>query len=103
MTTAAAEPGILPMGSSKPAVTAASSSRGKAFVYAFSALYAVVFIAAATSNYLFYFAPRFDLGNMVQVIWSTAHGHFLRISDPGGADMSRLGAHFDPFLAALVP
>jgi uncharacterized membrane protein len=104
MTTTAVEPGVLPMESSEPATTVTTSrSRGKLFVYAFTALYAVVFIAAATSNYVFYFAPRFDLGNMVQVVWSTAHGHFLRISDPSGVDMSRLGAHFDPFLATLVP
>jgi uncharacterized membrane protein len=105
MTATAAEPGVVTLntvsGSAK--AVAGSDTRGRAFVYAFSAVYAAVFIAAAVSNYLFYFAPRFDLGNMVQVIWSTSHGHFLRISDPTGAEMSRLGAHFDPFLVVLVP
>jgi uncharacterized membrane protein len=65
--------------------------------------YAAVFFAAAASNYLFFFTPRFDLGNMIQVVWSTAHGHFLQMSDPTGLKMSRLGAHFDPFLMLLVP
>lgn len=75
----------------------------RTFVYAFTAVYAVVFSAAAASNYLFYLAPRYDLGNMVQVVWSTAHGHLLAMSAPNGDAMSRLGAHFDPFLALFVP
>ena len=33
---------------------------------------------------LYYLAPRYDLGNMMQVVWSTAHGHVLRMSDASG-------------------
>ena len=44
---------------------------------------------------------RFDLGNMVQAVWSTAHGHPLADHDLRGEQVSRLGAHFDPILAAL--
>jgi uncharacterized membrane protein len=40
---------------------------------------------------------------MVQVVWSTAHGHVLRMSDAKGVDISRLGAHADPFLVLLAP
>jgi uncharacterized membrane protein len=62
-----------------------------------------VFAAAAATNYLIYKSPRFDLGNMVQAVWSTAHGDFLQTSNASGTVMSRLGAHFDPFLALLAP
>jgi uncharacterized membrane protein len=80
-----------------------AESRRALFVYAFSAAYAGVFAAASTTSYLLYLQPRFDLGNMVQVVWATAHGHFLQTSDASGASMSRLGAHADPFLVVLVP
>jgi uncharacterized membrane protein len=46
---------------------------------------------------------RFDLGNMVQAVWSTAHGHPLQITGLRGDQISRLGAHFDPVLAAFAP
>jgi uncharacterized membrane protein len=46
---------------------------------------------------------RFDLGNMVQAVWSTAHGHPLQITGLRGDQVSRLGAHFDPILAAFAP
>jgi uncharacterized membrane protein len=81
----------------------AVGKRQRAFVYAFAGLVAVIFSAASAVDYHLYLEGRLDLGNMVQVVWSTAHGHFLRMSDPNGAEMSRLGAHFDPFLALLAP
>ena len=46
---------------------------------------------------------RFDLGNMVQAVWATAHGHVLRVTDLHGEQISRLGAHFDPILIAFAP
>ena len=46
---------------------------------------------------------RFDLGNMVQAVWSTAQGDVLSVTDVHGEQISRLGAHFDPILAALAP
>ncbi len=48
-------------------------------------------------------AGRFDLGNLTQAVWSTAHGRLLEITDLQGAQISRLGAHFDPFVALLAP
>ena len=47
---------------------------------------------------------RFDLGNMVQAVWSTTTGPDLENTQ--GIDrraVSRLGAHADPFLALLAP
>ena len=46
---------------------------------------------------------RFDLGNMVQVVASTAHGHLLQATDVRGHQISRLASHFDPILAAFAP
>ena len=46
---------------------------------------------------------RYDLGNMVQTVWNTAHGHFLQMTGGDGVQISRLAAHFDPILAALAP
>jgi uncharacterized membrane protein len=40
---------------------------------------------------------------MVQAVWSTAHGHPLRITDLKGDQISRLGAHVDPILALFAP
>ena len=46
---------------------------------------------------------RFDLGNMVQAVWSTAHGHLLQVTNLQGAQVSRLGAHVDPILVLFAP
>ena len=46
---------------------------------------------------------RYDLGNMVQTVWNTAHGHFLQMTSGDGVQISRLAAHFDPILAAFAP
>jgi uncharacterized membrane protein len=78
-------------------------ARGTLVVYLFSTAYALVFFAAAASSYVVFLTPRFDLGDMTQVVWSTAHGHFLQTNETNGVVMSSLGAHFDPFLALLAP
>ena len=46
---------------------------------------------------------RFDVGNLTQVVWSTANGRFLEMTDVNGEQISRLGAHFDPIVVLLVP
>ena len=46
---------------------------------------------------------RFDVGNLTQAVWSTAHGRFLEMTDLQGTQFSRLGAHFDPLVALLAP
>jgi uncharacterized membrane protein len=46
---------------------------------------------------------RFDLGNMVQAVWSTAHGRPLDITNLQGDQVSRLASHADPLLAAFAP
>jgi uncharacterized membrane protein len=46
---------------------------------------------------------RYDLGNFTQAIWSTAHGHFLSVTEVGGEQVSRLAVHVDPIILLLVP
>lgn len=50
-----------------------------------------------------YNTGRFDLGNMVQAVWSTANGHPLRMTDLQGDQISRLAAHVDPVLVLFAP
>jgi uncharacterized membrane protein len=50
-----------------------------------------------------FFTGRFDMGNMVQAVWSTAHGHPLRVTGLHGDQISRLAAHVDPILVAFAP
>src|SRR5215471_17844519 len=68
-------------------------------VGAFGSAFAVLSIAVNRS----FATGRFDLGNMVQAVWSTAHGHLLQITNLQGAQVSRLGAHVDPILVLFAP
>jgi len=58
----------------------------------------------ARGSYVNFREGRFDLGNMVQAVWSTAHGRPLEVTHSAtGEQMTRLGGHVDPFLALLTP
>jgi uncharacterized membrane protein len=46
---------------------------------------------------------RFDLGNMVQAVWSTANGRPLEVTNVAGEQVIRLGHHVDPLLLLLAP
>jgi uncharacterized membrane protein len=72
-------------------------------VYAGVAAYAVLFVFAAVVHFEVFEAQRFDLGNMVQAIWNTQHGHFLETTTLQGNQQDRLGFHVDPFLLLLLP
>jgi uncharacterized membrane protein len=65
--------------------------------------YAAGFAALSALRHEAFVTGRFDLGNMVQAVWSTAHGHPLRMTDLHGDQISRLAAHVDPILAAFAP
>jgi uncharacterized membrane protein len=67
------------------------------------AAYAAGFGALSVLRHEAFFTGRFDLGNMVQAVWSTAHGHPLRMTDLDGDQISRLGAHVDPVLVLFAP
>jgi len=58
----------------------------------------------ARDRYANFRFARYDLGNMVQAVWSTAHGRPLEQTNGyTGEELSRLSGHVDPILAALAP
>ncbi|HEY7732286.1 MAG TPA: DUF2079 domain-containing protein [Gaiellaceae bacterium] len=67
------------------------------------AAFAAGFGALAVLQHRAYTTGRFDLGNLTQAVWSTAHGELLELTDVEGRQISRLGAHFDPIVAAFAP
>lgn len=72
-------------------------------LWAAIAAFAAGFGALSSLRHLAFNTGRFDLGNMVQAVWSTAHGDVLSVTSLRGLQISRLGAHFDPILAAFAP
>jgi uncharacterized membrane protein len=72
-------------------------------VYAAGFAWAVGFAAVAAVRQSLFLDRRYDLGNFTQAIWTTAHGHFLEITEVGGDQVSRLGAHVDPIIVAFAP
>jgi uncharacterized membrane protein len=67
------------------------------------AVYACGFGLLASVEHRAFDTGRFDLGNMVQAVWSTAHGRPLDVTELDGDQINRLGAHVDPLLAAFAP
>jgi uncharacterized membrane protein len=68
-----------------------------------TAAYAGVFSWLSVLRYRGFSTGRFDLGNMVQAVWSTSEGRLLQSTDVTGRQFSRLGAHVDPVLVLFVP
>jgi uncharacterized membrane protein len=73
-------------------------------VWSTSAIWALGLYFMARRRFEDFRYGHYDLGNMVQAVWSTAHGHPLE-STHGltGEQVSRLGSHVDPILALLAP
>ena len=67
------------------------------------AAYAAGFAALSVLRHEAFLTGRFDLGNMVQAVWSTADGDPLRMTGLHGDQISRLGAHVDPILVLFAP
>jgi uncharacterized membrane protein len=65
--------------------------------------YGTAFAALSVLRHDAFETGRFDLGNMVQAVWSTAHGHLLQVTNLHGSQISRLAAHVDPILIAFAP
>jgi uncharacterized membrane protein len=82
---------------------AAASTVACRIVYAATGAYAALFVFAAVMHFAVFKTAHPDLGNMVQAMWSTLHGHFLEMTTPKGVQMNRLGFHVDPFLVLLTP
>jgi uncharacterized membrane protein len=65
--------------------------------------WSIVLFAAARSYYLEFGYQKFDLGNMVQAVWSTTQGRPLEATFDTGEQAVRLAGHVDPILILLAP
>jgi uncharacterized membrane protein len=77
--------------------------RPKTLLWMATAAYSAGFGALSILQYRAYNTGRFDLGNMAQAVWTTAHGHPLEVTNLQGEQVSRLGSHVDPILVAFAP
>jgi uncharacterized membrane protein len=77
--------------------------RPGAIVAAGATTYAAGLGSLAVLQHRAFWSGRFDLGNTVQAVWSTAHGDLLSVTALTGAQISRLGAHFEPIAVAFAP
>jgi len=66
-------------------------------------LWSALLFAEVRSDYLGFRLARFDLGNMVQAVWSTAHGRPLEMTLLSGEQAVRLASHVDPILVLFAP
>ena len=78
-------------------------ARARPLLWAAMAAYAAGFAELSVLRHEAFETGRFDLGNMVQAVWSTAHGHLLQVTNLHGAQISRLAAHVDPILVVFAP
>jgi uncharacterized membrane protein len=65
--------------------------------------WSLVLFALVRSRYEDFRLARFDLGNMVQAVWSTTQGRILENTDASGLQTVRLASHVDPVLVLLAP
>ena len=95
----------IPRESTSPRVLAAVRDRPwPVVVWGAMAVWSVVLFGIVRDGFLHYRVGRFDLGNMVQAVWSTTEGRPLQNTHGAtGELMSRLGGHVDPFLVLLAP
>ncbi len=68
------------------------------------AIYICYFTIATFLRYSNFFTGRFDLGNMDQTVWNSAHGRIFQLTNPDGTNIvSRLSVHADFILVLLAP
>ncbi len=75
----------------------------RALLWAAMVSFATGFASLSILRHRAFNTGRFDLGNLVQAVWTTAHGDFLQQTALNGRQISRLGVHFEPILAAFAP
>jgi uncharacterized membrane protein len=73
-------------------------------VWGAMAVWSAVLFVVVCEGFVGFRVGRFDLGNMVQAVWSTTQGRPLEVTAGAtGEQMTRLGGHVDPFLVLLAP
>ena len=80
-----------------------AARRHSLVVWGAMTVWSAVLFATVRSDYLGFRLGRFDLGNMVQAVWSTAHGRPLDYTRIDGQQTARLASHVDPILVLLAP
>ena len=95
---------LSPVGELAPADYARLFRRSAVYVIAGALLFAGLYGVLSWLKYRAYLDARFDLGNMAQAVYNTAHGRFLEITTGEAVprQMSRLGSHVDPILALFA-
>jgi len=86
-----------------PAAPARLRMTPAAAVWVMTGTYAALFSYLSLRRHEAFWSGRFDLGNMVQAVWSTAQGRPLETTDMFGEQFTRLGAHVDPILVVFTP
>jgi len=66
-------------------------------------IYIIYFTTASFLRYENFYAGRFDLGNMDQIVWNTAHGRTFQATNENGNTGLRLADHADFILLFLSP
>ena len=95
--TLAAEPSA-----SRRAAAWAAAHRWPLAVWSAMLAWSVVLFATVRNDYVDFRLGRFDLGNMVQAVWSTAQGRPLETTALD-VEVSRLAYHVEPVLALFAP
>jgi uncharacterized membrane protein len=95
---------LSPVSELAPADRARLFRRSSVYVIAGALVFAVLYGVLSWLKYRAYMDARFDLGNMTQAVYNTAHGRFLEITTGEAVprQMSRLGSHVDPILALFA-
>ena len=95
---------LTPLSELEDAERARLFRRNALYVIVGAVLFAAIYALLSWLKYRAYMDARFDLGNMVQAVYNTAHGRFLEITtgELKPRQMSRLGSHVDPILALFA-
>jgi len=78
-------------------------TRPRALLALASLAFAGGFASLAVLHHKAFWTGRFDVGNLVQAVWSTANGDPLSVTGLRGDQFLRLGAHVDPIVAVVAP
>jgi uncharacterized membrane protein len=80
------------------------SAAGALLVALGAAAWTAAIGALAVWRHNAFLSHRFDLGNMVQAVWSTTEGRVLEMTDgETGVQVARLTSHADPALVLFAP
>ena len=103
----ASDDGVRPVGSDRSSASVTGLVRDHVWsmaVWAAMIAWSAALFAVVRDHFVNYRLARYDLGNMVQAVWSTAEGRPLEVTHgTTGEQIVRLGGHVDPILAALAP